>query len=68
MTLDVVQAGLLQAGIQALRFDGEVPQRDRQGVIERFRSDMSVRVLLLTLSCGAVGYTCPETHPEALRS
>ncbi|PHH86850.1 hypothetical protein CDD83_9675 [Cordyceps sp. RAO-2017] len=57
MTLDVVEAGLIQAGISTLRFDGKVPQRDRQSVIDRFRNDPSSRVLLLTLSCGAVGLT-----------
>jgi len=55
MTLDVVEAGLKQALIPCLRFDGKVPQKDRQGVVERFRNDPSVRILLLTLSCGAVG-------------
>lgn len=56
MTLDVVEAGLSQAGIPALRFDGKVPQKERQSVVDRFRHDPNVRVLLLTLSCGAVGY------------
>lgn len=55
MTLDVVEAALKQADIRAIRFDGKVPQRERQGVIDRFRSDSSIRVILLTLSCGAVG-------------
>jgi len=55
MTLDIVEAGLKQALIPCLRFDGKVPQKDRQGVVERFRNDPSVRILLLTLSCGAVG-------------
>jgi len=56
MTLDVVEAGLNDASIQTIRFDGKVPQRERQRVIDRFRSDPSIRVMLLTLSCGAVGY------------
>ena len=55
MTLDVVEAGLNQASIPCLRFDGKVPQKDRHGVVERFRNDPSVKVLLLTLSSGAVG-------------
>ncbi|KAM5354529.1 hypothetical protein ACJ41O_001176 [Fusarium nematophilum] len=60
MTLNVVEAGLRQASIPALRFDGSVPQKDRQGVIDRFRTDPTIRVLLLTLSCGAVGLTLTE--------
>jgi SNF2 family DNA or RNA helicase len=54
-TLDVIQSGLEQAHIRYLRFDGNVPQKERQGIINRFRQDSSVQVLLLTLSCGAVG-------------
>ena len=61
MSLDVVQAGLESAGITYLRYDGKVPQKDRHGVIERFRHDPSVQVLLLTLSCGAVG--CVRDNP-----
>jgi SNF2 family DNA or RNA helicase len=55
MTLDVVEAGLEQAHIQCLRFDGKVPQKIRQPIIERFRKDPSIKVMILTLSCGAVG-------------
>ncbi|KAI5465359.1 SNF2 family N-terminal domain-containing protein [Mariannaea sp. PMI_226] len=60
MTLNVVEAGLEHAAIPALRFDGTIPQKERQGVIERFRNDPSIKVLLLTLSCGAVGLTLTE--------
>ena len=55
MTLDAVEAGLDRAGITRLRFDGKVKQKDRQEVVERFRNDSSIRILLLTLSTGAVG-------------
>ncbi|WDK10480.1 WD domain-containing protein [Colletotrichum graminicola] len=55
MTLDVVEVGLGQVGISVLRYDGKVPHKERQRVVERFRNDPSIRVLLLTLSCGAVG-------------
>jgi SNF2 family DNA or RNA helicase len=55
ITLDVVEAELNRVGISCLRFDGKVPQKDRQDVLDRFRSDPSVRVLLLTLACGSAG-------------
>lgn len=55
MTLNVIDAGLKHASIPALRFDGTIPHKERQGVIERFRNDPGIRVLLLTLTCGAVG-------------
>ncbi|KAK9414057.1 putative Helicase ATP-binding domain-containing protein [Seiridium unicorne] len=56
LTLDVVEAALNEASLPSLRFDGKLPQKDRQSVISRFR-DGSIRVMLLTLSCGAVGLT-----------
>jgi SNF2 family DNA or RNA helicase len=55
LTLELIEAGLEQASIASVRFDGKVPQKDRQKVVERFRKDPTVRVMLLTLSCGAVG-------------
>ncbi|KAK5656662.1 hypothetical protein OQA88_4642 [Cercophora sp. LCS_1] len=60
MSLDLVEAGLKQTGISYLRFDGTLPQRQRQSVIETFRRDQKIRVFLLTLSCGAVGLTLTE--------
>lgn len=55
LTLDLVEAGLNKASIQNIRFDGKVPQKERQHVVDRFKTDPGVRVMLLTLSCGAVG-------------
>jgi SNF2 family DNA or RNA helicase len=60
MTLDVVEAGLSAAGISSSRFDGKIPQAQRQPVLDRFKKDPHVRVLLLTLQCGAVGLTLTE--------
>ncbi|KAI1353446.1 SNF2 family N-terminal domain-containing protein [Xylaria sp. FL0043] len=60
MTLDVVEQGLEKANIERLRFDGKVPQKERKGIIDRFRKDPAVKVLLLTLTCGAVGLTLTE--------
>ncbi|KAI0133166.1 SNF2 family N-terminal domain-containing protein [Hypoxylon sp. NC0597] len=57
LTLDIVEAGLSDAGIRSVRFDGKVPQKDRQSVIDNFRADPGISAMLLTLSCGAVGLT-----------
>ncbi|KAI0400766.1 SNF2 family N-terminal domain-containing protein [Xylaria palmicola] len=59
-TLDVVEQGLKQAQIEHLRFDGTIPQKERKGILDRFRTDSAVKVLLLTLTCGAVGLTLTE--------
>lgn len=55
LTLDLVEAGLNQHSIANVRFDGKVPQKERQNVVDRFKNDQDTRVMLLTLSCGAVG-------------
>ncbi|KAL6830835.1 SNF2 family N-terminal domain-containing protein [Trichoderma sp. SZMC 28015] len=59
-TLEIIEVGLKHACIPCLRFDGKVAQKDRHAVIERFRKDPTIRVLLVTLSCGAVGLTLTE--------
>lgn len=62
LTLDVVEAGLNQHSIANVRFDGKVPQKDRQSVVNRFKNDPNIRVMLLTLSCGAVGLVLKRTR------
>lgn len=51
----MVEKGLEKAGIRSVRFDGSVLQKERQSVVDRFKADSGIRVMLLTLSCGAVG-------------
>ncbi|KAJ6785626.1 hypothetical protein PWT90_00499 [Aphanocladium album] len=60
LTLNVVAVGLEQAGIEYLRFDGSIPQKDRHEILQKFKQDPAKRVLLLTYSCGAVGLTLTE--------
>ncbi|KAJ3493714.1 hypothetical protein NLG97_g4558 [Lecanicillium saksenae] len=60
LTLNVLAVGLEQAGIEYLRFDGSIQQKDRHEILQRFKNDSSKRVLLLTYSCGAVGLTLTE--------
>ena len=55
MSLNLVEVGLKRAQIKYIRFDGKVRQQDRQAVIHKFRKDPTLKVFLLTLSCGAVG-------------
>jgi SWI/SNF-related matrix-associated actin-dependent regulator of chromatin subfamily A3 len=52
----MIETGLEQASFRSIRFDGKVPQKDRQSIINTFNTDPSIRVMLLTLSCGAVGF------------
>ncbi len=55
LSLDLIERGLDQASLRSIRFDGKVPQKDRQAIIDKFRADPSIRIMLLTLACGAVG-------------
>jgi SNF2 family DNA or RNA helicase len=54
-TLNVIQAGLDHESIPCLRFDGTIMQKEKHNVIGRFRDDPQIRLLLLTLTCGAIG-------------
>ncbi|KAH9877598.1 hypothetical protein IAQ61_002965 [Plenodomus lingam] len=59
MTLDIIEAALEQAQIRSVRFDGKVAQTQRQPVLNEFKSNPNVRIILLTLECGAVGSVGP---------
>jgi SNF2 family DNA or RNA helicase len=51
----MVETFLERASLRSIRFDGKVPQNERQSVVDKFKTDPTIRVMLLTLSCGAVG-------------
>ncbi len=57
--LDLVEAALHEEGVESLRFDGDVPQRERSGVLEAFRAPSaashSAHVLLMTVHSGGTG-------------
>lgn len=54
-TLDMIQAMLIDAKIPFTRIDGSVSPRNRAANIHTFQADSNIRVLLLTISCGAEG-------------
>ncbi|KAK4993861.1 hypothetical protein LTR50_000074 [Elasticomyces elasticus] len=55
-TLDVIEAALKETSIDFIRLDGSVPSKQRSAALKSFHSNPSIRVALLTISCGAVGY------------
>ncbi|PCD21426.1 hypothetical protein AU210_016389 [Fusarium oxysporum f. sp. radicis-cucumerinum] len=59
-TLDDIKTGLDQSSIPSVRFDGNVPQEERQSIVERFKTSHNVCVMLLTLACGAEGLNVTE--------
>ncbi|KAF5250840.1 hypothetical protein FANTH_4031 [Fusarium anthophilum] len=59
-TLDSIKAGLEHLSIPSVRFDGTVPQEERQGILDQFKATNGGRVMLLTLACGAEGLNLTE--------
>ncbi|KAK8139402.1 hypothetical protein PG984_002782 [Apiospora sp. TS-2023a] len=47
LTLDMVQRGLDEAGISCVRFDGKVPQKDRQPIVDRLTLTVANRAYLM---------------------
>ncbi|KAK6855681.1 hypothetical protein PG995_007832 [Apiospora arundinis] len=56
-TLDICKEALDNAGIQFERVDGTVKPKEREKAFARFQEKNDTQVLLLSLSCGAVGLT-----------
>ncbi|KAF2231648.1 hypothetical protein EV356DRAFT_471443 [Viridothelium virens] len=54
-TLDVIEVALGATGVKYARIDGKVTQKDRVIALAQFDKDPNTRVLLLSMSCGAVG-------------
>jgi SNF2 family DNA or RNA helicase len=61
-TLDVVQECLQKDSIGFIRFDGKVSNKQRVEVLRAFKDNDSIRVALMTISCGAVGYVSSAVH------
>ncbi|KAF2993054.1 hypothetical protein E8E14_000814 [Neopestalotiopsis sp. 37M] len=56
-TLDIARTALDEAGVDCVQIDGNIKPKERASIFERFQTDSTTRVLLLSLSCGAVGLT-----------
>ena len=49
-----------QANIACVRIDGKVSPSARSRLLDQYRQDPDVKVMLITTSCGAVGYVEPR--------
>ncbi|KAJ8130818.1 hypothetical protein O1611_g2809 [Lasiodiplodia mahajangana] len=54
-SLSLVQKALSAAGIRCVRIDGSISLARREMVIQEFREDEEIKVILATISCGGVG-------------
>jgi SNF2 family DNA or RNA helicase len=58
-TLNVTQSMFDKCNINFCRVDGELSLPQRKVALQKFRTDASVRVLLMTLGTGGVGQVTP---------
>lgn len=63
-TLDVVAQALDNSGITHVRYDGRVPLKARVDAVQKLQNDPKVQVMLLTISCGGVGYALHLCNPK----
>ena len=54
-SLDLIQSSLDKEKIGVVRVDGTVSRQRRAKIFEKFSHDAELKVLLLTISCGAEG-------------
>ena len=54
-TLDLIEQGLDSASICYVRFDGKLSPESRHHVLEKFRCDPDITVILMTITCASVG-------------
>ena len=55
-TLNILARMLSTRGIQAVQIDGRVPYASRSMILSTFSNDPTIRVLLMSIGTGAVGY------------
>jgi SNF2 family DNA or RNA helicase len=55
----MVERAMKHANIEYVRIDGKVPSSTRNRLLDQYRHDPDVKVMLITTSCGAVGYVKP---------
>ncbi|KAH7016463.1 SNF2 family N-terminal domain-containing protein [Microdochium trichocladiopsis] len=56
-TLDIARTSFDRSGIHCLQIDGSVKSKERAKILETFSAPNEIQVLLLSLSCGALGLT-----------
>jgi SWI/SNF-related matrix-associated actin-dependent regulator of chromatin subfamily A3 len=54
-TLDLVQLMLVDKGIRYTRIDGKTSLAKRSEALDAFQHDDSVRVILVSITCGGAG-------------
>ena len=55
-TLDLIEALLKQASISYTRIDGQHSGDRREEAIQKFQTDDTIQVILVSITCGGAGY------------
>lgn len=63
-SIDLVEKLFNEQDITFGRVDGDVDPSRRQRILAEFHDNPSVRVLLMTIGTGAVGYESPPSNPD----
>lgn len=62
-TLDLAASALAEEGFTCLQIDGKTPTSQRSVILTQFSELKTDAVLLMSLSCGAVGYVLDGMTP-----
>ncbi|KUJ09951.1 uncharacterized protein LY89DRAFT_675458 [Mollisia scopiformis] len=54
-TLDLIESLLIKAGISYTRIDGQHSGERREEAIQKFQTDASIQVILVSITCGGAG-------------
>lgn len=54
-TLDLIQTYIRREDLKFARFDGTMAGTQREDALRLFRTDSETRVMLISITCGAVG-------------
>jgi len=54
-TLDLIESLLRQAEISYARIDGQISGEKREEAIEKFQTDATIQVILVSITCGGAG-------------
>lgn len=61
-TLDLLKQMLWREQVPCLTIDGRVPYKERPNILEQFRTDERVPILLMSIQTGAVGLNLTAAH------
>lgn len=61
-SLDLLEAALAEINVGTARFDGDISKQDRHAELERFKSNLNCRVLLMTIQTRGTGLNLVEAN------